>query len=141
MAASRRRSNAIFGVLPCWGPRRPLSARSLGAPIEAAMVRSTAPRAPSHALTASRRQPQAAPRRRREGMFFWLMDDGTSANWRSCALEDGISRTEFLRRSGALGIAGAASLGYSLLEARAEAAPLGPVREVIAAGGSATVKI
>jgi len=56
-------------------------------------------------------------------------------------LEDGISRTEFLRRSGALGIAGAASLGYSLLEARAEAAPLGPVREVIAAGGSATVKI
>ena len=56
-------------------------------------------------------------------------------------MEDGISRTEFLRRSGALGIAGAASLGYSLLEARAEAAPLGPVREVIAAGGSATVKI
>jgi branched-chain amino acid transport system substrate-binding protein len=52
------------------------------------------------------------------------------------------NRREFLRRSGALGIAGAATLGYPLLETRAAgSAPLLPPRDVIAAGGGATVKI
>ena len=52
------------------------------------------------------------------------------------------TRREFLRRTGALGIAGAASLGFPLLETRpAGAAPLLPPRDVIAAGGGATVKI
>jgi len=55
---------------------------------------------------------------------------------------DGVSRSEFLRRTGALGIAGAGALGLTLPEIRsAGAAPLGPARDVIAAGGSATVKI
>jgi branched-chain amino acid transport system substrate-binding protein len=55
---------------------------------------------------------------------------------------DGVSRSEFLRRTGALGIAGAASLGFPLLETRvAGAAPLPPPRDVIAAGGGATIKI
>lgn len=56
----------------------------------------------------------------------------------------GLGRAEFLRRTGAygMGVAGAASLGFSLLEMRAAgAAPLGPVPDVIAAGGGATVKI
>lgn len=52
------------------------------------------------------------------------------------------TRSEFLRRTGALGIAGAAALGFPLLETRvARAAPLAPPRDVIAAGGGATVKI
>ncbi len=54
----------------------------------------------------------------------------------------GLSRSEFLRRTGALGIAGAATLGFPLLETRvAGAAPLAPARDIIAAGGGATVKI
>jgi len=53
-----------------------------------------------------------------------------------------VSRTEFLRRTGALGIAGATTLGFPLLETRPiGAAPLPPPREVIAAGGGATIKI
>ncbi len=53
-----------------------------------------------------------------------------------------VSRTEFLRRTGALGIAGAASLGFPLLETRiAGAAPLAPAKNVIAAGGPVKVKI
>ena len=53
-----------------------------------------------------------------------------------------VDRKEFLRRTGALGIAGAATLGFPLLETRvAGAAPLLPARDVIAAGGGATVKI
>ncbi len=56
--------------------------------------------------------------------------------------ENGVSRTEFLRRTGALGIAGAAALGFPLLETRiAGASPLLPPRDVIAAGGGATIKI
>jgi branched-chain amino acid transport system substrate-binding protein len=55
---------------------------------------------------------------------------------------DASNRREFLRRTGALGIAGAAALGFPLIETRAAgSAPLGPVRDVIAAGGGATVKI
>lgn len=53
-----------------------------------------------------------------------------------------VDRAEFLRRTGALGIAGAAALGMPLLEQRvAGAAPLAPPRDVIAAGGGATVKL
>jgi branched-chain amino acid transport system substrate-binding protein len=53
-----------------------------------------------------------------------------------------VSRSEFLRRTGALGIAGAAALGYPLLETRAAgAAPLGPARDTIAAAGGVTIKI
>jgi len=53
-----------------------------------------------------------------------------------------VSRSEFLRRTGALGIAGAAALGYPLLETRvAGASPLRPARDTIAAGGGATIKI
>jgi branched-chain amino acid transport system substrate-binding protein len=53
-----------------------------------------------------------------------------------------LERSEFLRRTGALGIAGAASLGFPLLETRvAGAAPLAPPRDLIAAGGTVTVKI
>jgi branched-chain amino acid transport system substrate-binding protein len=53
-----------------------------------------------------------------------------------------VDRKEFLRRTGALGIAGATALGFPLLETRiAGAAPLLPARDVIAAGGGATVKI
>jgi len=56
--------------------------------------------------------------------------------------EGEVSRSEFLRRTGALGLAGAAALGYPLLEARhAGAAPLRPPRDVIAAGGGATIKL
>ncbi|HEV2644047.1 MAG TPA: hypothetical protein VGT98_15150, partial [Candidatus Elarobacter sp.] len=56
--------------------------------------------------------------------------------------ETSVDRKEFLRRTGALGIAGAASLGFPLLETRiAGAAPLPPARDVIAAAGGATVKI
>ena len=56
--------------------------------------------------------------------------------------QDGVSRAEFLRRTGALGIAGAASLGFTLPETRAAgAAPLAPAKDVIAAGGGATVKL
>jgi ABC-type branched-subunit amino acid transport system substrate-binding protein len=52
------------------------------------------------------------------------------------------TRRDFLRRTGALGIAGAAALGFPLLETRAAGAgPLLPPRDVIAAGGGATVKI
>jgi len=55
---------------------------------------------------------------------------------------DDTNRREFLRRTGALGIAGAAALGYPLLETRAAgSAPLLPPRDVIAAGGGVTVKI
>ncbi len=53
-----------------------------------------------------------------------------------------VDRKEFMRRTGALGIAGAAALGFPLIETRAAgAAPLPPPRDVIAAGGGATVKI
>jgi branched-chain amino acid transport system substrate-binding protein len=53
-----------------------------------------------------------------------------------------VDRKEFIRRTGALGIAGAAVLGFPLLESRpAGAAPHLPPRDVIAAGGGATVKI
>ena len=62
------------------------------------------------------------------------MDDHRSDN--------SVDRKEFLRRTGALGIAGATALGFPLLETRvAGAAPLLPPRDVIAAGGGATVKI
>jgi branched-chain amino acid transport system substrate-binding protein len=55
---------------------------------------------------------------------------------------DDTKRREFLRRTGALGLAGAAALGYPLLETRAaRSSPLLPPRDVIAAGGGATVKI
>src|SRR3984957_8153542 len=55
---------------------------------------------------------------------------------------DDTNRREFLRRTGALGIAGAAALGYPLIETRAAgSAPLLPPRDVIAAGGGATLKI
>jgi branched-chain amino acid transport system substrate-binding protein len=53
-----------------------------------------------------------------------------------------LSRSEFLRRTGALGIAGAGALGFPLLETRvAGAAPLRPPREVIAASGPITIKL
>jgi len=53
-----------------------------------------------------------------------------------------IERSEFLRRTGALGVAGAAFLGFPLLETiAADARPISPARDVIAAGGGATVKI
>jgi branched-chain amino acid transport system substrate-binding protein len=56
--------------------------------------------------------------------------------------ESSVDRKEFLRRTGALGIAGATALGFPLLETRAAgAAPLLPPRDVIAAGGGATIKI
>ncbi len=56
--------------------------------------------------------------------------------------ESSVDRKEFLRRSGALGIAGATALGFPLLETRAAGAmPLAPPRDVIAAGGGVTVKI
>ena len=56
--------------------------------------------------------------------------------------ESPLDRGEFLRRTGALGIAGAAALGFPLLETRpAGALPLAPPRDVIAAGGGATIKI
>jgi branched-chain amino acid transport system substrate-binding protein len=52
------------------------------------------------------------------------------------------SRSEFLRRTGALGIAGAAALGYPLLETRAAGASvLAPPRDTIAAAGGATIKL
>ena len=55
---------------------------------------------------------------------------------------DAVSRSEFLRRTGALGVAGAASLGLPLPETRpVGAAPLSPAADMIAAGGGATVKI
>ncbi len=57
-------------------------------------------------------------------------------------VDPSVDRKEFLRRTGALGIAGAAALGFPLLETvAADAAPLRPLRDVIAAGGGATVKI
>ena len=53
-----------------------------------------------------------------------------------------VGRKEFLRRTGALGIAGATALGFPLLETRAAgAAPLLPARDVIAAGGGVTIKV
>lgn len=56
--------------------------------------------------------------------------------------ETSVDRKEFIRRTGALGIAGAAALGFPLLETRpVDAAPLAPPRDVIAAGGGATIKI
>ncbi len=56
--------------------------------------------------------------------------------------EADVPRSEFLRRTGALGIAGATALGFPLLETRPiGAAPLPPAKEVIAAGGGATIKI
>jgi branched-chain amino acid transport system substrate-binding protein len=55
---------------------------------------------------------------------------------------DESNRREFIRRTGALGIAGAAALGFPLPETRpAGAAVPAPPRDVIAAGGGATVKI
>lgn len=55
---------------------------------------------------------------------------------------DGVSRAEFLRRTGALGVAAAASLGFTLPETRvAGAAPLAPVKDIVAAGGGATIKL
>jgi len=56
--------------------------------------------------------------------------------------EDSVSRSEFLRRTGALGIAGATALGFPLLETHiAGADPLRPARDIIAAGGPVTVKL
>jgi len=56
--------------------------------------------------------------------------------------DSSVDRKEFLRRTGALGVAGAAVLGFPLLETRAAGAlPLLPARDVISAGGGATVKI
>ena len=56
--------------------------------------------------------------------------------------EKSVDRSEFLRRTGALGLAGAAALGIPLLETRlAGAAPLRPPADVIAAGGGATIKL
>ncbi|MBV8601211.1 MAG: ABC transporter substrate-binding protein [Candidatus Eremiobacteraeota bacterium] len=56
--------------------------------------------------------------------------------------ESDVARSEFLRRTGALGVAGAAALGFPLLETReVGAVPLAPPPDVIAAGGGATVKI
>jgi len=53
-----------------------------------------------------------------------------------------IERSEFLRRTGALGVAGAAFLGFPLLETvAADARAVTPARDVIAAGGGATIKI
>ncbi len=53
-------------------------------------------------------------------------------------LKPEVSRNEFLRRTGALGVAGAAYLGYSLLEAPPlDARPLPPAKDVIAAMGPA----
>jgi branched-chain amino acid transport system substrate-binding protein len=58
------------------------------------------------------------------------------------SLQDDVSRSAFLRRTGALGLAGAAALGFPLLEVRAAgAAPLPPPRDVIAAGGGVTIKL
>lgn len=55
---------------------------------------------------------------------------------------EGLARAEFLRRTGALGIAGAAALGFVLPETRAaHAAPLPPVRDTIAAAGGAVIRI
>lgn len=54
------------------------------------------------------------------------------------------SRVEFCRRAGRLGlaVAGAAALGFPLLESRrVDAQPLVPPKDVIAAGGGATIKI
>ncbi|MBV8424706.1 MAG: ABC transporter substrate-binding protein [Candidatus Eremiobacteraeota bacterium] len=56
--------------------------------------------------------------------------------------ETDVARSEFLRRTGALGIAGAAALGFPLLETRSvDAEALPPPKDVIAAGGGATIKI
>jgi len=53
-----------------------------------------------------------------------------------------VDRSEFLRRTGALGLAGAAALGYTLVEQRPlDATPLAPPKDVIAAGGGATIKL
>ncbi len=53
-----------------------------------------------------------------------------------------VSRSEFLRRTGALGVAGASALGFPLLESRPlDARPLPPPKDVIAAGGGVTIKI
>jgi branched-chain amino acid transport system substrate-binding protein len=57
-------------------------------------------------------------------------------------VERDLARSEFLRRTGALGVAGAASLGFPLLESRpAGAAALAPPKDVIAAGGPVRLKI
>jgi branched-chain amino acid transport system substrate-binding protein len=49
-----------------------------------------------------------------------------------------VSRSEFLRRTGALGIAGASALGFPLLETRPlDARPLPPAKDIIAAAGPA----
>jgi branched-chain amino acid transport system substrate-binding protein len=51
-----------------------------------------------------------------------------------------VSREEFLRRTGVLGVAAAAELGFPLLETRrADAGPLSPAPDVIAAGGKVPV--
>ncbi len=52
------------------------------------------------------------------------------------------SRAAFLRRAGALGLAGAAALGYPLLDVRpSEAASPSPPRNVVAAYGKAVVRL
>lgn len=54
------------------------------------------------------------------------------------------SRAEFCRRAGRLGLAaaGAAALGFPLLEPhRVDAGPREPPKDIIAAGGGATIKI
>lgn len=57
-------------------------------------------------------------------------------------IDGALSRSEFLRRTGALGIAGASALGFPLLETRtAGAAPLRPPRDTIAASGGVTIKL
>jgi branched-chain amino acid transport system substrate-binding protein len=59
-----------------------------------------------------------------------------------CRRQTELERSEFLRRTGALGIAGAAALGFPLPETRAvDAAPLPPAKAIIAAGGGATIKV
>jgi len=52
-----------------------------------------------------------------------------------------VSRAAFLRRSGALGIAGAAALGFPLLEEPHVARAASPSRKIVAATGKAVVRI
>ena len=73
------------------------------------------------------------------GQLHVLREAFTMAEYRR---ESDVGRKEFLRRTGALGIAGASVLGFPLLETReVGAAPVPPAKDVIAAGGGATVKV